>query len=68
MYVDSIRLNEWQSLTKTLRQVKINFYQEMHPFSREINHAAGKQVPGDMDSEVSTAALYVKLINFLCVD
>jgi hypothetical protein len=39
------------------------YLQIIHPFSREINHAAGKQVPGDVDNEVSTAALYVKFTN-----
>ena len=29
---------------------------------RELNHAAGKQVPGDMDNDASTAALYVIFI------
>lgn len=29
--------------------------------SREINQAAGKQVPGDMDNEVTSASLYVEI-------
>ncbi|XP_028406358.1 intraflagellar transport protein 52 homolog [Dendronephthya gigantea] len=51
--------------------VRTSYYKYFHPkevyvangiLNREINQAAGKQVPGDMDSEVTTASLSLNFV------